>query len=163
MKSTLLLTMLLTVSLAGCGGSNTEASAPSMPNATGSTANAATMAAPNNIGKIEDINNAQLQTLLDQGITLVDIRRPDEWQQTGIINGSKLLTLFDAKGNIDPTFPSKIAQLAPTNKPVAIICRTGNRTQIGAQMLSQAGYSQVYNVQRGIASWMAEKRPVVQP
>ena len=41
-----------------------------------------------------------------------------------------------------------------------IICRTGNRTQIGAQMLSQAGYSQVYNVQRGIMGWLKEGRPV---
>lgn len=161
MKSTILLTLLLTTSLVGCGGSNTNASTPSTPSSTAATS-AVTMAAPSNIGKIEDIDNAKLQTLIDQGVTLVDIRRAEEWKETGIVKGSKLLTLFDEKGNINPEFPNKINQIAPTNKPIAIICRTGNRTQVGAQMLSQAGYSQVYNVQRGITGWIKEGRPVVQ-
>ncbi|MBK8452668.1 MAG: rhodanese-like domain-containing protein [Thiofilum sp.] len=160
MKSTLLLTLLLTVSMAGCGGSNTNTSSASTPTTT-ATASAVTMAAPTTIGKIEDISNAQLQTLLDQGVTLVDIRLPEEWKQTGVVKGSQLLTLFDAKGGINPEFPNKINQIAPTNKPIAIICRTGNRTQVGAQMLSQAGYSQVYNVQRGITGWIKEGLPVV--
>ncbi len=168
MKSSLILTTLLVATLVGCGDkTNTTSATPAVTTETPSTTNVAStaavsMAAPTKIGKIEDIDNNQLQTLLDQGVTLVDIRLPDEWKQTGIIKDSKLLTLFDEKGAINPEFPSKINQIAPTNKPVAIICRTGNRTQIGAQMLSQAGYGQVYNVQRGITSWIKEGRPVVQ-
>lgn len=170
MKSSLILSTLLVASLVGCGGNNnnTTNSTPTTPStsaasAATATASAVSVVAPNAIGKIEDIDNAKLQTLLDQGITLVDIRRPEEWKETGIVKGSKMLTLFDEKGNINPEFPAKIKQIAPTDKPVAIICRTGNRTQVGAQMLSQSGYGQVYNVQRGITSWLKEGRAVVQP
>jgi rhodanese-related sulfurtransferase len=39
---------------------------------------------------------------------------------------------------------------------VVLICRTGNRTDVLARMLiEQADYQQVYNVTRGITSWIA--------
>lgn len=98
MKSTLLLTLLLTVSMAGCGGSNTNTSSASTPTTT-ATASAVTMAAPTTIGKIEDISNAQLQTLLDQGVTLVDIRLPEEWKQTGVVKAANSSHYLTPKGN----------------------------------------------------------------
>lgn len=136
------------VSLTACfnGGSKTETT----PSSTASPS-----ATP-----IQNVSNSELQGLLDKGVTLVDIRTPGEWQETGIIAGSKPITLFEESGAIAPSFVSKLQQAVSTDKPVALICRTGNRTQAGAQMLQQLGYKQVYNVTHGIKSWMAEGRNV---
>jgi len=43
-----------------------------------------------------NLNNEQLKTLLEQGVPMYDIRRPEEWRQTGVVAGSRLLTFVDA-------------------------------------------------------------------
>ena len=48
-----------------------------------------------------DIDNEKLQSLIDEGIPVVDVRRLDEWTATGVIKDSHLITFFDEKGNYD--------------------------------------------------------------
>lgn len=112
-------------------------------------------------GSVSNVSNAELQDLMAKGVTLVDIRLPEEWQQTGVVEGSKLLTLFEKNGSVAPNFLADLQKMVPADKPVALICRTGNRTRAGTQMLAQAGYTQVYNVTRGITGWIGEGKPVV--
>lgn len=113
-------------------------------------------------GRVSNVSNAELQDLMAKGVTLVDIRLPEEWQQTGVVKGSKQLTLFEKNGSVAPNFLANLQKIAPAGKPVALICRTGNRTRAGSEMLVQAGYSQVYNVTHGITGWIKEGKPVVQ-
>lgn len=108
------------------------------------------------------VSNAQLQKLLDQKVILIDIRRPEEWAQTGIVAGSKKLTFFTRTGGINPNLVPGLKAIASADQPVALICRTGNRTNVAAQMItSQLGYKKVYNVKNGITKWMAEGRKTV--
>ncbi|EIJ33561.1 rhodanese-like domain-containing protein [Thiothrix nivea] len=111
-------------------------------------------------GSVSNVSNAELQDLMAKGVTLVDIRLPEEWQQTGVVEGSKLLTLFEKNGSVAPNFLADLQKMVPADKPVALICRTGNRTRAGTQMLAQAGYTQVYNVTHGITGWIGEGKPV---
>ena len=109
-----------------------------------------------------NVSNEELEKLLDQGITLVDIRRPEEWRQTGIVKSSHTITLFDGNGRIVEDFVSKFSAIASPEKPVALICRTGNRTRAASTMLiKQLGYKDVYNVTRGITDWIRNGKPVV--
>ena len=111
---------------------------------------------------IINISNSQLQNLLDKNVTLVDIRRPEEWVETGVIPGSKKLTFFTKTGAINPKLVPELKKIAPTDKPVALICRTGNRTRIAAQMIkTQLDYKTVYNVEHGITKWIADGRKTV--
>ena len=111
---------------------------------------------------IINISSAQLQTLLDKKVTLIDIRRPEEWAQTGVVAGSKKLTFFSSTGAINPQLVPSLKRIAPSDKPVALICRTGNRSGVAAQMIStQLGYKTVYNVKDGITKWIAEGRKTV--
>jgi len=65
-------------------------------------------------------------------------------------------------GRINPNFVPEFTTIAQADKPVALICRTGNRTQAASQAIAQQlGYKDVMNVTHGITGWMAEKRPVV--
>lgn len=105
----------------------------------------------------QNLTNAELQTLLEQGIPIYDVRRPDEWQQTGVIEGSRLLTFIDASGRLNPDFFSTFTQLVNQNDPVILICRTGNRTSaLALSLVEQRGYTNVYNVRNGILGWIKD-------
>ncbi len=113
-------------------------------------------------GGYSNIDNAKLKELIAQGVTVIDIRRQEEWQQTGIVKGSKMITFFDHTGQINPNFVPEFTAITKPDQPVALICRTGNRTQAASQAVAQQlGYKNVMNVTHGITSWIAEKRPVV--
>ena len=113
--------------------------------------------------EVIDIDNAELAQLLKSGVPVVDIRLQSEWEETGIVAGSQLLTFFDERGRHDaPAWLEKLKPVAGPNQPVIVICRTGNRTKPVSQFLSQqAGYSKVYNVKSGIKGWIAGGNPVV--
>lgn len=112
------------------------------------------------LAEIIHIDNAELARLQAKGIPVVDIRTAPEWQQTGIIPGSRLLTFFDERGRANP--PAWLAQLkgvASPEQPVILICRSGNRTRAVADYLvGEAGYRTVYNVRDGIRAWAREGR-----
>lgn len=113
--------------------------------------------------EIIDIDNAELDKLAKSGVPVIDIRLQAEWEETGIVGGSKLLTFFDERGKADPAaWLEKAKPIARPNEPVIVICRSGNRTKAVSQFLSQqAGYAKVYNVKQGIKGWIANGGPVV--
>ncbi|WP_295008510.1 rhodanese-like domain-containing protein [uncultured Dechloromonas sp.] len=106
--------------------------------------------------EVIDIDNAQLEKLSSSGVPVIDIRLQSEWEETGILAGSKLLTFFDEKGRYDAAaWLEKVKPIARPNEPVIVICRSGNRTKPVSQLLSQqAGYATVYNVKHGIKGWI---------
>ena len=113
-------------------------------------------------GGYSNIDNAFLKDLIAKGVTVVDIRLKEEWRQTGIVKGSKTITFFDYRGQINPNFVPEFTAITKPDQPVALICRTGNRTQAASKAIAQQlGYKNVMNVTHGITGWMAEKRPVV--
>ena len=48
---------------------------------------------------IVDVNNEQIIELSKNNIPIVDIRRSSEWDQTGVVPKSILLTFFDKEGS----------------------------------------------------------------
>ena len=46
-----------------------------------------------------DVDNTQLKKLIKADISIVDIRTINEWNYTGVIPNSLLITFFDEKGN----------------------------------------------------------------
>jgi rhodanese-related sulfurtransferase len=108
-----------------------------------------------------NVDNGKLKELVAQGIPLYDIRRPEEWSQTGVVEGSRKLTFVDAAGRLNPEFLPRFSAEVDKNKPVILICRTGNRTDSLARELVAMGYTQVYNVRNGITRWIGDGNPVV--
>jgi len=112
-------------------------------------------------GGYSNIDNAKLDEFVKSGVTVIDIRRQEEWRQTGIVKDSKTITFFDHTGRINPNFVPEFSAITSPEKPVVLICRTGNRTQAASQAIAQQlGYKEVYNVTHGITGWIAEKRSV---
>ncbi|MES9843129.1 MAG: rhodanese-like domain-containing protein [Candidatus Sedimenticola sp. PURPLELP] len=112
---------------------------------------------------LNNISNQELQQLLQQGIPVIDIRRPEEWKQTGVVEGSHLMTFFDKKGNYDVRkWLQDLTSVAKKDEPFIIICRTGNRTGIiGRFLADKLAFPKVYNVEKGITHWIAKGNPVV--
>lgn len=109
-----------------------------------------------------NVDNAALKVLVDDGVKIVDVRRPDEWRTTGVIPGSALLTAFDANGRFNPDFPAAFEALVNRDEGVVLICQSGGRSTALARALSeQAGYTRIYNVAGGIAGWMEDGNPTV--
>ena len=108
-----------------------------------------------------NVDNAELQRMLENDIPIYDVRRPEEWRQTGVVEGSNLLTFVDASGRMKPDFIERFSAANSLHDPVILICRTGSRTQTLARFLvEEMGYTQVYNVRDGITRWISEDRPV---
>jgi rhodanese-related sulfurtransferase len=111
-----------------------------------------------------NISNEELIEKIEKGVTLIDIRRPEEWTQTGVVEGSIKATAFDKQGRFQESFLEVLEDLVSPNDEFALICRTGNRTAALSNWLStKGGYKNVMNVQNGITSWIKEGRPVIKP
>ncbi|MDH5387167.1 MAG: rhodanese-like domain-containing protein [Gammaproteobacteria bacterium] len=110
-----------------------------------------------------NIDNGTLKTMLEQGMPIYDVRRPDEWRQTGVIKNSRLLTFVDGSGRVKPDFLDKFTSAVGKNDPVILICRTGNRTSsLARHLVEKMGYTQIYNVHDGITRWISEGNSVTQ-
>ena len=108
-----------------------------------------------------NLDNTQLKALVDQGTPVFDIRRSDEWRQTGVIKNSQLLTFVDNGGRLLPNFLPTFTQKIGKNDPVILICRTGNRSSaLAKHLIENMGYTNIYNVRNGISSWISDKQPV---
>ncbi len=79
-------------------------------------------------------------------IILVDIRRPEEWAQTGIAEGAIALDMTEK------TFVDSLVKLraAYPEKPIALICRTGNRSGYVFDALNQQGFPNLLDVSEGM-------------
>ena len=100
--------------------------------------------------------------LIDSGIPIVDIRTPGEWKETGLLKGSIPIMLFDERGNYDlKLFLEQLNSAVDTKKPFAIICRTGSRTVILANFLSQKLNYDVINIKSGIVYAKYMKLPIL--
>ena len=115
--------------------------------------------------EVKEADNQAIISLMQNGVPIIDIRRASEWQDTGVIKQSHLMTFFDKKGNhnIDEWL-SNLKKITKEGDPVIIICRSGNRSGIVSKFLDeQANYSNVYNASGGILSWVRSKNKTVQP
>ena len=111
-----------------------------------------------------DIDNTQLKRLLKEDISIVDIRTSNEWKDTGVVPNSLLITFFDEKGNYNlKQWHQKLLENPTYNKDVIIICRSGRRTKIAAEIISKNLGIKVYNVAKGIKSWMQSNEPLLKP
>ena len=78
--------------------------------------------------------------------TLIDIRRPDEYQ-AGHIKGARPINWEDST-----LFYSEVTKLAQT-EPVYLYCRTGRRSAEAAQYLHKQGFN-VVDLEGGYVAWV---------
>ena len=111
-----------------------------------------------------DVDNTQLKKLIKEDVSIVDIRTINEWNHTGVIPNSLLITFFDEKGNYDlDQWYEKLLENSSYNKDLIIICRSGRRSKIAAEIISKKFEINIYNVKYGIKSWIQSNEAISKP
>ena len=111
-----------------------------------------------------DINNDQIKNLMRVNTPIIDIRTITEWDQTGVIPHSLLLTFFDKNGKYNfENWYNKLTKITKKGQPIILICRSGRRTKIVAEMINKKFNYVVYNAKYGIKSWIKSNLKTIKP
>ena len=114
--------------------------------------------------EIIDVDDQEIIKLSNLNIPIVDVRRSSEWDQTGVIPNSILLTFFDEEGNYNfDEWYEKLQLEINVNDPIILICRSGKRSKVVANMIDEKFNTIIYNAQSGINSWISKKLITVKP
>ncbi len=98
-----------------------------------------------------EVSVAQAAALRDEGAFIVDVREPSEWEQ-GHIEGATLIS------------PGQLLQRSgelPTDQTIVVVCRSGNRSAQGRDILETAGFTTVTSMGGGMNDWQAQGYPVI--
>lgn len=88
-------------------------------------------------------------TYADSQHLLIDVRTAEEFN-SGHIPGAINLALQD--------LPQQMSTL-PKDQPIVVYCRSGARSNSAAEMLTGAGFGQIYDL-GGIQRWQSQGLPV---
>jgi rhodanese-related sulfurtransferase len=103
-----------------------------------------------------EVDSQGLQQALRDGAVLVDIRLPNEWADTGVIEGAHTITAFLPNGRVHPEFLDSFQAVAPSpDTPVMLYCASSGRTSsLGNALIEQLGYTNVSHLSGGIVEWL---------
>ncbi|MEY3090427.1 MAG: hypothetical protein RL113_743 [Pseudomonadota bacterium] len=91
------------------------------------------------------------------GIKIIDIRTPEEWKETGIIQDSYTITFFDQRGNFNiEAFLDQLNKVVKKEEQFALVCRVGSRTGMVSEFLSDRLGYHVINLKGGIMKMIQE-------
>lgn len=104
--------------------------------------------------KLNQVNPVQFNQLIQKpGGVLLDVRTQNEFKNGHIANAGQL--------NYYALDFRKRLLMLPKNEPVYLYCNTGWRSEKAAQILTENGYKNVYNLEHGIMDWELQDLPVV--
>ena len=98
--------------------------------------------------------------------TVVDVRSPAEWRDTGIPEGAKPVTIHNAEGAQGFLREVLTAVGGDRSRPVAVVCARGGRSARAAELLKANGFTNVYDIEDGMLGnahgdgWIASRLPV---
>lgn len=114
---------------------------------------------------VGSISVEMLEDMIKKGTPLVDIRTPQQWEKTGVIPGSHLITVFDANNRFAPDVFDRIAEAAGgKEEAVILLSQTGRRSGEAVRIMTgQLGFTDVYHAASGISGWEVHKLPLISP
>jgi phage shock protein E len=97
-----------------------------------------------------EISIQQAYAKYQAGAFFLDVRTQEEWNDYHAPN-STLIPLEQLANHLDEL---------PRDQEIVVVCRSGNRSQQGRDILLQAGFQQVTSVSGGLSAWRAAGYPV---
>ena len=97
-----------------------------------------------------DISVSEAFTKYQNGTFVLDVRTQEEWDEFHAPN-TTLIPLDQ--------LPSRLNEL-PRDREIVVVCRSGNRSQQGRDILLNAGFEQVTSMRGGLNEWRASGYPV---
>ena len=97
-----------------------------------------------------NVSVQDLASAVQEGAYVLDVRENYEFAE-GHVQGSTLIPLAQLS--------SRVSEL-PTDRPIYVFCRSGNRSKQASEILVKAGLKEVKNVEGGIIAWQGAGYPV---
>ncbi len=108
----------------------------------------------NNDIPINQMNSDELLDFIEiNSAVLVDVRTHDEYN-SGYIENS--LNIDYLSNNF-----SKNVEKLDKNIPIVLYCRSGKRSSLSANKLSELGFKEIYNLEGGILGWIETGNSVI--
>ena len=85
------------------------------------------------------------------GAFILDVREPSEWNDAHIA-GATLIPLGELEVRVNEL---------PKDQEIVVVCRSGNRSAQGRDILLNAGFTQVTSMAGGLNQWKAAGYPTV--
>jgi rhodanese-related sulfurtransferase len=98
-----------------------------------------------------EISVAEAAAKREAGAFILDVREPEEWAEYHI-PGATLISLGELEARVKDV---------PRDKEVVVVCRSGNRSRTGRDILANAGFTQVTSMAGGLKDWAAANLPTV--
>lgn len=95
--------------------------------------------------RVRQVEGADAAALVAGGIRVLDVRTPQEFSGLGHIPGATLLPV--------QLIASAPAILGDTDTPVLVTCEHAVRSKVATRLLAQAGFTEVYELAHGMATW----------
>jgi rhodanese-related sulfurtransferase len=99
----------------------------------------------------QEINVSEAKAMQDAGAFMLDVREPAEWNELHM-PGATLIPLGQ--------LASRLSEV-PKDKPVVVVCRSGNRSQQGRDILAANGFTSVTSMAGGMRDWQGAGLPTV--
>lgn len=99
---------------------------------------------------VKTISASDYMRFRNEKHTLLDVRQPGEWQ-SGHASHAIHIPLGEVKRRLGEI---------PKDRPVVVICASGNRSAMAAITLAKAGFDSVYNFAGGMGAWRSAGLPV---
>jgi rhodanese-related sulfurtransferase len=97
-----------------------------------------------------EIPTPEAARLTEEGGVLLDVREPDEWA-AGHAPAALWIPLGELGARLDEL---------PTDRTIAVVCRSGGRSAAATDALRSSGLDAV-NVGGGMRAWASEDLPIV--
>ena len=102
-------------------------------------------------GLPREISVTEAQAKQAAGAFVLDVRTVEEWNEAHL-TGATLIPLDQLERRLDEV---------PRDREIVVMCRSGNRSATGRDILLKAGFSKVTSMAGGIRDWMAAGYPTV--
>jgi len=111
-------------------------------------------------GTIETMTaDVALKLIGNPDVTFVDVREGEELQRTGKVQGAVHVPRGFLEFQADPTSPSHKPELGG-GKRLILYCASGNRSALGAKVLTEMGITNVAHVGGGFGALRQAGAPI---
>ncbi len=107
----------------------------------------------NKLRGVKGVDSAGALKLINhQDACILDVREPEEFKSGHLLN-AKSIPLGKLK--------ERVGELERyRDKPIVVVCRSGNRSATACALLGRGGFVQAYNLTGGVVAWQKAGLPL---
>ncbi|EAK0956432.1 TPA: rhodanese-like domain-containing protein [Campylobacter lari] len=103
---------------------------------------------------LAEVKNIDINAEILENYQVIDVRKPSEWAQTGTIKNAIKISFYNEDGSVNKNFIEEIKKIS-SNKPIAIVCRSGSRSAKASALLDQNSI-EVTNLKGGMNALLSQ-------